>query len=229
MHRVGDVANPPGAIVREALFPNLGPLLTDVVDVGWSEIESRHQRGVGIEHVRPQRPSGVHPVEINVVVGRAHHQRLQVRRVFDANLPLNHAPVGVPPHADAAIAPGLGGDPFDHVVGVVLLLFGVDVLARTSGVAGAADVVVDDRIAAFGEVARSVRGVAILLFLVGGLDTAQSAVRSVVHDGGELAWRIGAHNDRADLHTIPHDRPHGAFDFDFVLGLGDSSQCRRCP
>src|SRR5690606_5556373 len=80
---------------------------------------------------------------VEVVVAARDEDGFEVRGAFGGGEDLHGPEVGDADHADVAVAPGLGGDPFDEVVGVLAErdpagVVVADVLA--AGVAGAADV-----------------------------------------------------------------------------------------
>ena len=86
------------------------------------------------------------------VVGRARRDdRLQRRRTLARDLQRVEAAPGDAHHADRAAAPGLRGEPGDHLDGVGLLLRQIFVGEQPVGIAGAAHVDAHRRIAVAGE------------------------------------------------------------------------------
>ena len=84
------------------------------------------------------------PDRVIEVVGREQRRdRLEMRRLHRRSRELSHREVADAEHADIAVAPRLGGDPFDEVVKILPLL-AVEQGPRAAGAAGAAGV--DDKV-----------------------------------------------------------------------------------
>ena len=188
---MGDVAYSPGDVVLQALLPQLLPQVPGDLRVGRSEVVGRHQRRVAVEHVGADRTPRVGPVEVDVGIGGAHHQGPEMGRLLRRHLPLHDAAERHAPHAHGAAAPGLGGGPFHRLVPVPPLPLRVDVGARAPRVAGAADVVADDGVAAAGEPGGPVPAVVVAALRNSGFYAAQPAVGVVLHDCRELPGASG--------------------------------------
>ena len=115
-----------------------------------------------------------------------HHQGPQMRRPLRRHLPLHDAAVRHAPHAHGPGAPGLGGDPFHRFVPVPPFPLRVDVGARAPRVAGAADIVTDDGVAAAGEPGGPMPAVVITAFGYAGFNPGQPAVGVILDDRGKL-------------------------------------------
>lgn len=145
-----------------------------------------------------------------------------------------HGPeIGDADHADVAVAPGLGGDPFDEVVGVLAEgdptgVVVADVLAV--GVTGAADVA-DDVDVVLGDDAGDVAG-----FDAAVPHGAGAALQRGGQGEGLEFLAVGAQGDQLD--AVPHGDPQVLADVDglsarverFELGHGpyDSFVDSRC-
>ena len=219
LQRMGDVADAPGDVVLQALLPQLLPQRPGDPGVGGREVVGRHQRRVAVEHVGADRAAGVGPVEVDVGVRRPHHQGPEVRRPLRRHLPLHDAAVRHPPHADGAAAPGPGGNPFHRLVPVAPFPLRVDVGGRAPRVAGAADVVADDGVAAAGEPGRPVPAVVVAALRNAGFYAAQPAVGVVLDDRRELSGRIGTRDHRRQLDSVAH-RHARAVELHLVLRFG---------
>ena len=139
---------PPRPVRRPVVSAAVRPVLGQVV----SAVERCH--AVAVE-----------PAE-QVGHGHARHDRLQRGVPGGDRRPLGVAVVGVAPHADITVRPGLLGDPLDRVVAVVDLVHErVHLTARPEL---AAHVLRQERVAALGEVARDERHPAVAAVLVVG-------------------------------------------------------------
>ena len=180
-------------VVRAAVRPVLGQVV--------SAVERCH--AVAVE-----------PAE-QVGHGHARHDRLQRRVPGGDRRPLGVAVVGVAPHADVAVRPGLLRDPLDRVVAVVDLVHERVHLAPRPELA--AHVLGQERVAALGEVARDERHPAVAAVLVVGQPHQHRRPRALpvrqVDVGGQLdavAHRrhvlLGARVERGRLERLDLDR-----------------------
>ena len=152
VQRVADIAKAPRCALLQPLSPDRGEALADQRRIGRREIQRIHHRRIAFEHPRPDAAARVGEARIYIIIGGTHHDRLQRRRALHRHLPLHHRAIRFADHADGAGAPGLRGDPGDHVVAVLPLLRRVDVGGETRRTAGAAHIVLHHDIAALREV-----------------------------------------------------------------------------
>ncbi len=210
-------------VLLQPLLPEPAPIGADDIRVGRRRVEGGHHGGEAVEHVGANAAARVGPVQVDVVVGRSDDQGLQSGRILHPHLPLHHAAVGHAPHPDVAAAPGLGGDPLHHFIGVPAFLIGIDVLCRAPGIPRAANVEVEDGIAALGEVGRPVPTVVVGRVRAGVLDLPQPAIGVVGHDGRKPALRVGPDDDGRQLHPVPHGDPDPPVQSHSILRRGHGS------
>ncbi len=141
---VGLLADPreqPRRRVLEARAPLVPPFRTAERGQRRHRVHAQLADGVLALLTRGDAPAADMDVVAIPVVGGVHRQdRAEVRRTELCHLDRGEAPVADAPHADAAVAPGLRGEPFDGVVAVLGLGLGVLVLGDTRGAARATDV-----------------------------------------------------------------------------------------
>lgn len=168
--RVFEPFNEPGGGVFEALFPLLCPMCACVFDLGGHGVHADLTDGVLGVFAGNHAPADVmHIVGIAVVGGVHGDDGFEVRGLKHGNLDGREAAVAFAPHADVAIAPGLGGKPFDRVVAVLGFCGGVFVAGQALAGAGAADVQATACVPALGQVGHAlvVGDVAVVVFAVG--------------------------------------------------------------
>ena len=173
---------------------------------------------IAVEHVGAKHAPGIGPFGVDAVVGRAHDDGLEVGRILDRDLPLDHAAVGFPQHAHVAVAPGLGGDPLHHFVSVAPFVVGIDVMAPPAGVPRAAHVELHHHVAPLRQIGN---GGWILIPVVrqGSFDPP---VGVVFHDGRESSLRVRPRDSQGQLHAVPHgDIPVDQLDLALVNGRGE--------
>ena len=210
LEQVRNEADTPGNVLLQPLLPEFGPARSDDIRVRRRHVEGGHHGGEAVEHVGTDAAAGIRPVQVDVVVGRPDHEGLQRGRILHPHLPLHDAAIRHAPHSHVAAAPGLGRDPFHHVIGVPALLVGIDVLGRPARISGAANVEVDDGVTSPGEVGRPVPSVVVRRVRARLLDVPQPAVGVVRHDGREPSLRVGTNDDGRQLHPVPHPDPDPA-------------------
>ena len=129
------------------------PALADGGRIRRARVEGEH-RGGPRQRLDPEQAAAhvVDVVGVAVVRGADRDDRLQRRRPAGGDLERVEAAPGDPEHARRARAPGLGGEPGEHLDGVVLLLGQVLVEEDAVGVAAAAQVDPHRGVAVPGEV-----------------------------------------------------------------------------
>jgi hypothetical protein len=203
---LADGAVPPvavAALVREpvldvgrrplqSLDPDLAPRVGEQRGVGRPRVPRQH-RGGPVEHVaREDAAAAVVDVVGVAVVGRAErHDRAERRRPERGDLKRVEAAPRDAGHPDRARAPGLRGQPGDHLERVLLLLRGVLVVEDPVRLAAAADVDAHRRVAVAREVGLADR--------VAGGRAVVLAVGQVLEDG----------RDRVALGVLGQPDPRG--------------------
>ncbi len=161
-------------VEAEALEPDFEPVVAEA-RIGRKRVVGAHRRRP-LEHVAAEQTAAHVVAVVGVaIVGRVpRNDRLELRRAVRRDLQAVEAAPRVADHAHVAGAPGLLGKPREYLEGVELLLARVLVGDQPVGVAGAADIDANGRVAVLGEV-----GVARRVG-VGGLVVL--AVRQVLED-----------------------------------------------
>src|SRR5699024_8603759 len=150
---VGEPLAHPRLRAVETLEPHLPPPLTDHLRIGGPSAH-REDGAVLPDVVRQEAPTLVVEIVAVAIVGeRGDDDRPETLRAPRGDLERGETAPRDPHHAGPPGTPRLVGDPFEHVLGVLLLLLQILVHESAVGIAASAQVHADARVA----VARDVR------------------------------------------------------------------------
>ncbi len=189
----------PGGV--EPRLPDVAPGLADQLRIGRTDKGRKH--GEGPVGVLAQETAAhvVDVVGIAVVGGVDRDDALERRRPARRDLQRVEAAPGLAHHADIAGAPGLTGDPGDHLERVVVLLLEILVQQHALGFAAAPQVHPDGGVAMTGRV--GMHG------LVARRGAVALAIGDVFQDGrdGGLAGIFGQPGARGQAGTVREGNP----------------------